>query len=140
MPVVLWELPVASTALFYSPELAMLSGRECKLSFSYEGEDDDHMVTLSLVLQGVESYKCTYLSSCRAEMFTQAYDRLVDLGKTSWLTETLPYYLKFRQVHRRAPEDLRHLMICFDDGPCYEFICTGFSESSVTRPYERGST
>jgi hypothetical protein len=59
-----------------------------------------------------------------AEMFNTAYDKLVALGTTPWLAEVL-------QVRERAHQPdsgLRHLMICFDDGPCSEFICSNFAE------------
>ena len=130
----LWELPVAPTALLNDPGFVVLKGRQCELSLSYEGEDDDSMVLVSLLFQGVECFKCTYLSSCSV-MCNQAYGRVIDLGETPWLTEVLPSYLAFRRSYDRAPEELHHLMIYFDDGPCYEFICAEFRESSITRPY-----
>ena len=131
----LWELPVAPTDLFHDPEFVMLGGRQCKLSFSHEGDDDKHMTSHSLLFEGVESFKCTYGSSCSAKMIHEGYGKLVDLGKTPWLTEVLPYYLKFRLAYGRNAQPLRHLLIYFDGGPCYEFLCAGFRHSSVSEPY-----
>lgn len=131
----LWELPVAPTDLFHDPEFVMLAARRCKLSFAHEGADDKHMMSHSLLFEGVESFKCTYMSSCGANLIADAYGTLVDLGKTPWLTEVLPYYLKFSRAYSRNSKPLRHLMIYFDGGPCYEFLCTGFQVSSASEPY-----
>ena len=65
----LWGMPVAPTALFTDARFAQLPGRQCQLSFDYESESDDNMVSDSLVFEGVEYFKCTYLTSCTAEMF-----------------------------------------------------------------------
>src|SRR5712692_3839227 len=130
----LWKLEVAATALFTDPEFASLGRRQCRLSFSYEGQTADTITSASLVFQSVEAFRCTYLSSCSAEMFKQAYGRLVDLGQTPWLREILPLYTKFHRAYGQVAQDLRHLMICFDDGPCYEFICAGFRYSCVAEP------
>ena len=130
----LWELPVNPTDLFHDPKSVELTGRRCELSFSYEGDTDDNMVSVFLVFEGVEAYRCTFLSSCNTEM-VQAYGALIDLGKTPWLAKVLPHYLKFRRAYGRVPQELRHFMIYFDDGPCYELICTGFRESSKSEPY-----
>lgn len=51
-------------------------------------------------------------------MFNLAYGRLVSLD-SNWLDEV-------RKTGKKSPEaveSLRHLMITFDDGPCYELIC-----------------
>jgi hypothetical protein len=55
-------------------------------------------------------------------MITLAYDTLVDLGETEWLTHVR------EQLATDADDlsELRHLMIYFDDGPCFEFICKSF--------------
>ena len=71
-------------------------------------------VTMSF--QRVEAYRCTYLTALTAEMIRTAYGQLVDLGHTAWLTELLG-------DHSSPIENIRHFMICFDDGPCYEFAC-----------------
>jgi nicotinamidase-related amidase len=58
------------------------------------------------------------------------YDRLSDLGRTQWLDG-------IRQQLSRFGDDvqaLRHLMIYFDDGPCYEFICRSFKIEEVPWP------
>ena len=84
---------------------------------------------LKLVFEGVEAYKSTYLTSCSAEMFNIAYGKLVTLGATPWLGEVL----KSRAEAIQSSTELQHLMICFDDGPCYEVICVRFNETTGDR-------
>lgn len=117
---ILWKLPVPATALLRQIFEA-LQKRRCELSVYFEGPSGQQRI--SLVFEGVEAYKCTYLTSCTADMFNTAYGKLVNLGSTPWLKELL---------RARAPnssqvsDDLQHLMICFDDGPCYEIVCLNF--------------
>ena len=132
---ILWELPIPPTDLFHEAKFIQLLGRECELSFSYESDSDDNMISDSLILEGVECFKCTYLTSCTGDMFEQAYGMLIDLGETQWLTEVRTVYEKARRRYLKTPEKLSHIMICFDDGPCYEFIGTGFRYVSITKPY-----
>jgi hypothetical protein len=118
MSIELWKLPVAPTALVKSPSLAVLPKRQCQISMEFEVSAG--IVRNTLLFEGVEAFKCTFLTSCSAEMFNTAYGKLVRLGASQWLAET-------QKINTRiSPKELQHLMICFDDGPCYEFICTGF--------------
>ena len=71
---------------------------------------------------GTEAFKTTYLTSCTTEMFSSAYGKLVDLGSTHWLKEL--------SVRSKKP-NLRHLMICFDDGPCHEIVCRDFAHTTA---------
>lgn len=112
-----------ATALLGSPVFNVLIKRQCELSFYIEGTEEEQRI--ALLFAGVEAYKCTYLTSCSAEMFNIAYGKLVKLGATPWLNEVLITYVKGSQ----APTELQHLMICFDDGPCYEIICAHFALS-----------
>jgi hypothetical protein len=116
----LWKLPVPASALLRSPVFAPLAKRQCELSFHIERDDGEARVRL--LFEEVEAYKCTYLTSCSVEMFNAAYGKLVKLGATAWLAEVMKVYSKASQ----APKDLQHMMICFDDGPCYEFVCVSF--------------
>jgi hypothetical protein len=122
----LWRLPVASTTLLKGAVFMPLSGRRCDLCFDLEGPKGEP-TKKRLRFDGVEAYKCTYLTSLGVEMIEAAYDRLVDLGATPWLAELSKRYERYWEIRRVAPLELRHLMVCFDDGPCYELICTGFS-------------
>lgn len=117
----LWALPVASTALLEEAVFEMLAGRVCALSSEYEGEDDN-VVRLRLLFEGVEAFTCTYHAACTPEMIETAYDKVVDLGETNWsgaIRERLA-------GQGQEAAWLKHLMIYFDDGPCYEFICLSF--------------
>jgi len=76
---------------------------------------------------GVESYKATFYRACTVEM-RDAYDRVVDLGATAWLDEVSSELSQ----HGADRSGLQHLMIYFDDGPCYEFVCRSFSAEPIT--------
>jgi hypothetical protein len=113
----LWELPVPASALLTSPEFVVRPRRECELRLSIEG-DDGGPRSIALGFGGVESYKCTFLTSCTADMFKLAYGKLVSLD-SNWLEEVR----RSGRKDQTTIEALRHLMITFDDGPCYEIIC-----------------
>ena len=121
MPIELWKLPVPATALVKGPTFAVLPRRQCEISFYIE-RDDGTSMKISLLFEGVEAYKCTYPTSCSAEMVNTAYGKLVHLEATPWLSEVLKLY----NLSTPRPKELQHLMICFDDDPCYEFICVGY--------------
>jgi hypothetical protein len=129
MSELVWKLPVPATALYRSPELVELPKRQCELTFDVEG-DDGGWIRWRLLFGGVEAYKCTYLTSISAEIFNTAYGKVVKLGQTPWLDEIMKVYLKSGPELRA----LHHLMIVFDDGPCYEFICTMFEPLSTRSP------
>jgi len=116
-----WKLPVPSTALLGGGvTLEKRLGREIALGYQSEGEAGEAR-TEALVFEGVESFKCTYGPAC-AEWMLRAYDRLVELTNSSWRQELSEQLLR---VSGTQPL-LRHLMIYFDDGPCYEVICRAF--------------
>jgi hypothetical protein len=83
--------------------------------------DHDTDARLNLEFEEVEAYKCTYYSATETSML-EAYDRLVDLGSSEWLQVIAA------NVHARggAAAGLSHLMIMFDDGPCYEIVCRSY--------------
>lgn len=97
-------------------DFRQLAGRRCALAF-----DDGESLNIRLSFERVEAFKCTYHYACTVEM-VETYDRLTDLGETGWLDSVR------RQLSGTGEDvdSLRHLMIYFDDGPCYEFICRGF--------------
>ena|SRR5689334_12924340 len=125
MSEVLWTLPVPSTALSRGTRFTELGKRQCTLSFETEDDDATGEIRWQLLFDGVEAYRCTYLTSCTVEMFNTTYDKLVKLGPTPWLHDVLEVFSR----SNAAPPELQHLMITFDDGPCYEFICTSFLPS-----------
>ncbi len=88
MPTELWKLPVPATALVKGPEFNVLAKRQCEISFHIEGNGTE-LIKISLLFDGVEAFKCTYLTSSSAEMFKAAYAKLVRLGAAPWLSELL---------------------------------------------------
>lgn len=126
---ILWTLPVPSTALLNGCTFEKLPRRTCALTCEYEDEGD-RVISLRLVFDGVEAFKCTYGEACTLEMIRTAYDRVVDLGSSEWLSAVREQVASYGD---RKVEELKHLMIYVDDGPCYEFICRNFrvAESSA---------
>lgn len=122
---ILWVLPVPATGLIQSPLFAVFPKRRCELSFDYEDDEGEIKSTL-LLFDGVEAYKCTYLTSLSADMIDRAYGKVVKVHQSNWLSETKENHSKRKYTTQK---DIYHLMICFDDGPCYEFICESFRAS-----------
>lgn len=113
----LWQIPVPSTALLDGgPVFEKRPRRALALRMSYETDEGERVV--ALVFEGVEAFKVAY-DRARGDWMLEAYDRLVDLGQTAWLAETSGNL----RHHGEDTDGLRHLMINFDDGPCYEVIC-----------------
>jgi hypothetical protein len=108
------------------PELVDLHGRETELRFSFEDDSvgSSGNIEIALIFEGVEVFKCTHLTSLTLAMIENAYCALVDVGRSEWLEEVRADHVTATEgmLDYRKP-DLRHFMICFDDGPCYEFIC-----------------
>jgi len=123
----LWKLSVPAASLVKGPDFTVLPKRKCEISFYVEG-DDGQTARSGLRFDGVEAFKCTYLTSCSAEMFNVAYGKLVRLVGSPLFNEILKTYNGNRPV-----EELQHLMTCFDDGPCFEIICTDFVELPTVR-------
>ncbi|MCM3870993.1 MAG: hypothetical protein ND895_09915 [Pyrinomonadaceae bacterium] len=122
----IWTLPVPSTAILQGVKFEQLLGRNCALTFDYEGNDDE-IVHVQLTFEDVEAYKCTYLYACTVELIGTAYDKVVDVGSSEWLTAIRQQLVSYgRDVlvsFGHNIDGLKHLMIFFDDGPCYEFVC-----------------
>jgi hypothetical protein len=53
----------------------------------------------------------------------KTYDKLSDLGQMPWLDRIREQV----SIFGNEVEAIRHFMIYFDDGPCYEFICRSFT-------------
>lgn len=117
MNTTLWELPVPASALHRGPFFQVLPKRKCKLSFEFE--TDDQIVQKELLFQDVEIFKCTHLMSLNPDMSRLAYGKIIQLDSSLMLQASLDAY----QLKGNFDVHLVHLMICFDDGPCYEFIC-----------------
>ncbi len=117
----LWKFPGPSSTLVQGPTLTILPKRSCSLEFSFElptGELEEFTVRFS----GVEALKCTYLPACSAEMFRTAYAKLVGVENSDWIKDIL----EIHKDNRDNNSNIKHFMMCFDDGPCYEIISTNF--------------
>lgn len=117
-------MPVPSSALTRGPSFTALLKRECELSFYVESDDGDQKA--GILFSGVEAYKCTYMTARSVEMINTAYDKLVRIEGSSWLAEVKANSAEYYTKRQGGPKELQHLIICFDDGPCYEFICVEF--------------
>jgi len=124
----LYTLPVPSTALLYSPKFSMGSGRNCAIEFSYEGENDPVKIA-TIRFTGIEAFKCTYYRGVNSELIGCAYDKIVSLNDTDWLSEIADRLNSYNE----KPFDLQHLAIYFDDGPAFEFICRRFEVFERTK-------
>jgi hypothetical protein len=122
--IILWKSPVPSTGFINGVELKFLSKRECKLTFQYEDEQTDDLQTLVITFLNTVSFLCTYLPGLTADMLETSYDKLIDLEDSDWLKKTTE-----SMQNSRFNFKIRHLRICFDNGPCYEFLCEDFQIS-----------
>ena len=115
---IIYSLPFPSSSLLKGISIEILPKRKCLLRGEYEDEEG-YIHNISLSFEGVEAYKCTYITSCNESVISSAYDQLIDCEETEWLNEILS-----TGNHSKLDKKLRHYMIFFDDGPCYEIICT----------------
>lgn len=122
---ILHELPVPSSSFTRGPTLIALPKRECELAFYIECDDGDRKA--GLLFKGVEAYKCTHLPARTKAMIDAAYDRLVVIQSSAWLREIEESAALFYSSRHGPMPELQHYMICFDSGPCYEFICASFT-------------
>jgi hypothetical protein len=113
--------------------LRELPARTGVLSFQSEG-DDGGWESSELRFYGVEAFKCTYLHALTSEMISSAYDKLVDMGSSQWLGE-----VNAVRARLGLTTSLKHLRICFDDGPCYEFLCAAFEVAVGGMPSASGA-
>ena len=118
LPVTLWTLPFPSSGLM-DTTLIVLGGRECSVVMR---DEPDEQKPLTIVFSGVLSVLFTYIESMNYMAVRVAYDKLVDLGSTSWLHDAKEALNR----HGESSANVRHLGILFDDGPFYEFLCEGY--------------
>ena len=128
MPVDLWKISPNLDSVD-GPEFVMLPGRTCQISF--RGEDSEgRIVQTRLIFESVEAFRCTHMTSRSVDMISTAYEKLVDLGETSWLAELRPRALEYYRLSKKPAPILKHMAIYFDDGPYFEFICQNFDVAS----------
>ena len=118
MKSIIWKMPVPTSGLS-TPKFRELTKHNCSIICASEEEDG---IDLSIVFEGVEAYKSTLYRAITVQMREASYDELVDVGESDWLLTVRKQMDKYDIEATR----LRHLVICFDDGPCYEIICKAF--------------
>ena len=121
-------MPESATAIIRGPVFKVLAKRQCEISFSIEGEAGGEK-WLALVFDEVETFKSTYLTSLGSlnmELRRQSYESVISIFDSPWLREVKQSNIDYCASARLIPRELQHLMITFDDGPCYEFICGAF--------------
>ena len=127
----IWQMPVPASSILKGPSLNQLHKRQVEMSFFIEGDDDSEK-RIALLFEGVESYKVTHLTSLGSinrELRSQAYGTVISVALSPWLNEVRNAYVEYCLAANQSPKELQHLMTFFDDGPCCEFICTGFKVS-----------
>jgi hypothetical protein len=103
--------------------------RQCELSMSIEAQDGSEK-WLTLGFQEVQAYRCTHLASLGAispDLLTQSYGQLISIDDSSWLRQVREAYERHESARGRTPQLLQHLLLSFDDGPLFEFICAKYT-------------
>jgi hypothetical protein len=121
----LWESPVPSSGFLRGVSVQLRPRREIALTFEFEDANEE-MHSGELVFSEVVHYRTTYMAALRADAIREAYDRVVDVGASPELHEVAAAM----QANRRSAE-VRHYRVCFDDGPCFDFIAASF-ESRIS--------
>ncbi|MDR4308181.1 hypothetical protein IHQ68_16295 [Chelatococcus sambhunathii] len=119
MSEIVWRFPAPSSG-FGGVTVHFHPRREITLTFEFE-DVNGTMRSGELSFKDVVHYRTTYLYALRPEMIEQAYDCVVDVGKSSDLNDMIAAM----QAGGR-PADIRHYQVCFDDGPFFEFFAASF--------------
>jgi hypothetical protein len=128
MNTTLWQLGAPVTSIIRGPSFKVLPKRTCQIAFSVEAKDGGEEIK-ALVFEDVQAFKCTHLASLGSVsqgLRRESYGALISISGSPWLREVNPSYTDYCISARLTPKDLQHLMITFDDGPCYEVICGNF--------------
>lgn len=101
-------------------ELKIRPGRKLALVFEFEDRDGIAQ-SAELVFTTVVQYRVTYLYALRPEWIHEAYDRLVELPNSTELES-----VKTATAANNDSAQYSHFRVCFDDGPCFDIICSSF--------------
>ncbi len=132
MDKLIYKLPFPSTALWKQAVFEERPSRTFALICEYESDSEENKLVLTLLFAQTEAIKATYYMACSLEFVQNAYDKVVDFGKTSWLEEVRNNVAE----EQRPTRNLRHLGIYFDEGFAYEFICQEFRTDTALEPYD----
>lgn len=125
MSSIVWQSPAPSSAFLRGVSVVIRPQREIALAFGFEDHNEE-MCSAELVFHDVVHYRITYLAALRAEVIHQAYDRLVELPESYELREVMGAI-----KDNGGKLAYQHYRICFDDGPCFDFICSSFTFSTT---------
>jgi hypothetical protein len=117
---IIWQSPVPSSGFLRGVSVQLRPRREIALAFEFEDANEE-MHSGELVFSEVVHYRTTYMPALRADVIREAYDRVVDVGTSPELLEVVAAM----EANRRTTE-VRHYRVCFDDGPCFDFIAAAF--------------
>ena len=132
---IVWKLPCPASAVIRGPDLFFEPRRLCRVSFSVEGADGAEE-WIHILFHGVEASKCTFLTalgSVDRRLRTESYGALLSVASSDWLSAVTASHVAYHNQARTPAQPLEHFMICFDDGPCYEFVAAKF-EVKVGQP------
>jgi hypothetical protein len=116
----LWKSPHPSSGFLNGVALEMLPARACDLVFQYENEVGC-LFTVALHFYNVVAFRCAYLPALSTDDLSGSYDQLIETDESDWLTQAADV-----MTNTGVSARLRHFQICFDAGPCYEFLCEGY--------------
>ncbi len=122
---VLWTFPDPSAPLVGDPHLSPL-GETCLVEFSFQIAER-RSEAVSLLFDRVASYRCTLRQALSPPVLRTFQGRLTEITGSAWKDEVLAALMD-NGTPPSSP--LRHLVICFEEGPCYDFICGGFEARS----------
>jgi hypothetical protein len=128
MITILWKMPVPVTAIIQGAFFKVLPKRNCEISFSIEAADGGER-WIRLLFANVEAFRCTYLTalgSIDRELRKEAYGNVIAIEGSPWAIEIRKCHAEHHAKTPSQAKELRHFMICFDDGPCYEIVCESF--------------
>jgi len=123
----LWKVPPV-TPITRGPYLKVLPKREYEISFLVESENGGEKPH-SLKFVEVEAFKCTHmkaLGSVPREVRQNSYFALIEVENSPWFKEVSGAHETYCASAKLKPPRLKHLVMTFDDDPCFEFICAGF--------------
>jgi hypothetical protein len=117
---VVWKAPSPSSGFTHGVDVETRPGREIALRFDFENAAGEAQ-SGELIFKQVVHYRATYLYALRAEMINEAYDKVVDQGKSEELIEVIAALNANQQIAA-----VKHYRVCFNDGPCFDFMAAHF--------------
>lgn len=108
-----WQLPTRSQEFEKGPRIRQDTDERFVIAYDFELENGAYGWE-ELIFIGTVAFCFTASQHCTTDA-VDAFDRLLDLGRTDWL----------KTIHQ-APSDVRHYRIYFDDVGCYEVLAAGF--------------